>query len=109
VSSTAFDDILREKALPDEVAAGHAGRLSLVNDYPNARLFLDATRLQLNGPSRALQYPDCIGGESGSRMRLRRSLASHTDTLWEGLARGASPGSCHPVYRLDPLSLDHSR
>jgi hypothetical protein len=39
--------------------AARLAHASLVNDYPNARLFLDATRLQLNGPSQPSSTLTC--------------------------------------------------
>ena len=78
MTSTAFDDILHVKALPDEVAAGHAGRLRQMNDYPNARLFLDAVRLQLNGPSWARDYPDLYALAKLNDQSVRTYVAKHS-------------------------------
>lgn len=44
MSSLSLEQLLRVKALPDEVAIGHAGRLSWMNDHTRAMNFLNACR-----------------------------------------------------------------
>jgi hypothetical protein len=78
VSSAVIDALQNVKALPDEVAAGHAGRLRLMNDYPNARSFLNAARLQPSGPSRALGYPDLHVLAKLNNQSVRVYVAKHS-------------------------------
>jgi hypothetical protein len=40
-----LEDMATTKALPDEVAAGHAGRLTFLNECPSARYFFDSEDL----------------------------------------------------------------
>lgn len=93
-------------------------RLRLVNDYPNARLFLDATRLQLSGPSRALQYPDLhvlakLNNQSVRVYAAKHSMISFTSfpkatvsgirgaTITDFQRRGRSPNLCEDCVRED--------
>ena len=49
VNPVSLQELIRVRALPDELATGHAGRLSDMNGYPSAHTFLNACRCLFPG------------------------------------------------------------
>lgn len=84
-----LDDMATIKALPDELAAGHAGRFTLLNDCPNARYFFDTVRIKIGGPLRPHAYPDvCLLARLNNQ-----SVATYTSK------HTMLPFTCFPLTR----------
>ena len=99
MKSLSLRHIVTCKALPDEVAAGHAGRSTFLNDYPRSSYFFDTVRVLVLGPLRHLSCPDItllatLNGQGTAVYAAKHSML---------------PLMCFPLSRRgwNPLILQH--
>jgi hypothetical protein len=98
-----FEDMAATKALPDEVAAGHARRLTFLNECPSARHFDDTVRIKIGGPMRPHAYPEVcllprLNNQSVATYTSKHTMLPFTCfPLTRGCPRGRHSCPCEPT------------
>jgi hypothetical protein len=89
MNPVSLEEMVTTKALPDEVATGHAGRLTFLNECPSAGYFFDTVRVKIGGPLRPHAYPDVCLLASLNNQSVATYTSKHT----------MLPFTCFPLTR----------